>query len=155
MYRPVSIGPDPDAGLVGELLRKLVGTQIDFKEHLQIFVGHIPNFEYLKVKESRLNSDKSKYIFHATDFKNGGDVRLDIDALTLLPLEMTRFESGKKRYYVQWQDYKKIGSIDWPHLITLKFPERQEILKIKYKDPTLNGEISPEAFQLISKSSEK
>jgi len=40
-------------------------------------------------------------------------------------------------------------------LITLKFPERQEILKIKYKDPTLNGEISPEAFQLISKSSEK
>ena len=140
---------------VQKLLRKLVGTQIDFKEHLRIFVGHIPNFEYLKVKESRLNSDKSKYIFHATDFKNGGDVRLDIDALTLLPLEMTRFESGKKRYYVQWQDYKKIGSIDWPHLITLKFPERQEILKIKYKDPTLNGEISPEAFQLISKSSEK
>jgi len=140
---------------VQKLIRKLVGTQIDFKEHLRIFVGHIPNFEYLKVKKSRLNSDNSKYIFHATDFKNGGDVRLDIDSLTLLPLGMTRFESGKKRYYVQWQDYKKIGSIDWPHLITLKFPERQEIFKIKYKDPTLNGEISPESFQLISKSSEK
>ena len=78
---------------VKKLLRKLLGTQIDFQEHLRIFFGHIPNFEYLKVKESRLNSDKSKYIFHATDFKNGGDVRLAIDSLTLLPLEMTRFES--------------------------------------------------------------
>ena len=82
---------------VKKLLRKLLGTQIDFQEHLQIFVGHIPHFEYLKVKKSRLNSDKSKYIFHATDLKNGGEVRLDIDSLTLLPLEMTRFESGKKR----------------------------------------------------------
>ena len=140
---------------VKKLLRKLLGTQINFQEHLRIFVGHIPRLEYLKVKESRLNSDKSKYIFHATDIKNGGEIRLVIDSLTLLPLEMTRFESGEKRYYVQWQDYEKIGSIDWPHLITLKFSDRQEILKIKYKDPTLNGEISPEAFQLIPMSSEK
>jgi len=140
---------------VKKLLRKLLGTQIDFQEHLRIFVGHIPNFEYLKVKESRLNSDKSKYIFHATDLKNDGEIRLVIDSLTLLPLEMTRFESGEKRYYVQWQDYEKIGSIDWPHLITLKFSERQEILKIKYKDPTLNGNISPDIFQLIAKPSSK
>ena len=140
---------------VKKLLRKLVGTQIDFKEHLQIFVGHIPNFEYLKVKESRLNSDKSKYIFHATDIKNGGEIRLVIDSLTLLPLEMTRFESGKKRYYVQWEDYEKKGSIDWPHLITLKFSERQEILKIKYKNPILNGNISPDIFQLIAEPSAK
>ena len=140
---------------VKKLLGKLLGTQIDFQEHLRVFVGHIPHFENLKIKEFRLNSDKSKYIFHATDLKNGGEVRIDIDSLTLLPLEMTRFESGQKRYHVQWEDYEKIGSIDWPYLITLKFPERQEILKVKYKDPTLNGEISPEAFQLIPMSSEK
>lgn len=140
---------------VKQLLRKLLGTQIDFQEHLRIFVGHIPHFEFLKVKKSRLTSDRTQYIIQATDLRNDGEVHLHIDSLTLLPLEMTRFEQGKKRYFVQWQEYEKIGSIDWPHLITLEFPERQEILRIKYKDPTLNGKISPEAFQLMPTTSEK
>ena len=140
---------------VKKLLRKLLGTEIDFSEHLRIFIGHIPNFEFLKVEESRLNSDKSKYIFYATDLKSGCEVRLDIDAMTLLPLEMTRFEGGIKQYYAKWQEYEKIGSIDWPHLITLGFPERQEIIEVKFKSPVLNGKISPDAFQLISASSKK
>jgi len=140
---------------VKELLRKLLGTEINFKEHLQIFIGHIPNFEFLKFEESRLNSDKTKYIFYSTDLKSGCKVRLDIDSTTLLPLEMTRFKDGAKQYYAKWQEYEKIGSIDWPHLITLGFPERQEIIEVKFKSPVLNGKISPDAFQLISASSKK
>jgi len=138
---------------VKKMLRRLLGTQIDFQEHLRIFVGHIPHFEYLKVEESILSLDKSRYIFNTIDLKNGGEVRIDIDSMTLLPLAMTRFKNGRKRYYVKWQEYGKIGSIDWPHLITLEFPGRHEILKIRYKDPTLNGEISPEVFQLMPKFS--
>lgn len=133
---------------VKNILRKLLGTQIDFREHLRIFLGQIPNFEFLKVEKSRLSSDRTKYILLAKDLKRRGEVRLHIDAATLLPLEMTRVELGQKRYFVQWQDYEKIGSIDWPQLITLEFPSRQEIIRIKYKDPTLNGKIPQKTFQL-------
>jgi outer membrane biogenesis lipoprotein LolB len=133
---------------VKRMLRKMLGTQIDFNEHLRIFVGHIPNFEFLQVESSRLDSDRTKYILKAKDTKRSGEVLLHIDSTTLLPIEMTRFEEGQKRYFVEWQEYKKIGSIDWPHLITLEFPARQELLRIKYKDPTLNDKISPDTFKL-------
>ena len=140
---------------VKNLLRKLLGTQIDFRQHLRIFMGHIPNFEFLKVEKSRLTSDQTQYILLAKDLKRSGEVRLHIDAVTLLPVEMTRIEMGQKRYFVQWQDYEKIGSIDWPHLITLEFPAKQEIIRIKYKDPALNGKISKNTFQLMPTASTK
>jgi outer membrane biogenesis lipoprotein LolB len=140
---------------VKNLLRKILGTQIDFREHLRIFLGHIPNFEFLKVEKSRLSSDQKEYILQAKDLKRSGEVRLHIDAVTLLPVEMTRIEMGQKRYFVQWQDYEKIGNIDWPHLITLEFPSRQETIRIKYKDPTLNGKISKNTFQLMPTASVK
>ena len=140
---------------VRNLLRKLLGTQIDFREHLRIFLGHIPNFEFLRVEKSRLSSDRTEYILLAKDLKRSGEVRLHIDAVTLLPVEMTRIEMGQKRYFVQWQNYEKIGNIDWPHLITLEFPARQETIRIKYKDPTLNGKISQNTFQLMPTDSVK
>ena len=135
---------------VKRLLEKLIGTQIDFREHLRVFVGHIPRFEFLRVENSRLNSYKNQYILQAKDLKRSGKVILNIDAMTLLPLEMIRIEEGQKRYFVKWQNYETIGSIDWPHLITLEFPDKNELLRVKYKDPILNAKIDPETFKLIS-----
>ena len=143
-------GPD-----VKKILRKLLGTQIDFYEHLRIFVGHIPRFEFLQVEKSRLNSDNTQYILQAKDLKSSGDIILYIDAITLLPIKMTRIEGGNKKYFVKWQEYKKIGSIDWPHLITLEFPIMKEIIRVRYKDPILNGNISPDTFNLMPTASTK
>ena len=135
---------------VRRILEKLLGTQIDFREHLRIFVGHIPRFEFLRVEKSRLNAHNNQYILQAKDLKRSGKVILNIDAMTLLPLEMTRIEEGQKRYFVKWQDYETIGSIDWPHLVTLEFPGKDELIRVKYKDPILNAKIDPETFKLIS-----
>ena len=81
--------------------------------------------------------------------KRGGEVILHIDTVKLLPLGMTRIEDGQKRYFVKWHDYEKIGSIDWPHFITLEFPDREELIRIKYNDPILNAKIDPKTFKLI------
>jgi outer membrane biogenesis lipoprotein LolB len=140
---------------VKNMLRKLIGTQINLQEHLRIFLGQVPNFEFLKVEKSRLSTDRKEYIFQAQDLKQNGKVHLHIDALTLLPLEMTRIEMGQKKYYAHWQDYEKIGDIDWPHLITLEFPSREETIRIKYKDPTLNEKISQNTFQFMQPASVK
>jgi len=137
-------GPD-----VRDLLRKLLGTQIDFREHLRIFVGHIPHFEFLRVENSRLSSDNTQYILQTKDLKRSAEVILNIDTMTLLPLEMTRIEEGQRQYFVKWQDYEKIGSIDWPYLVTLEFPGKEELVRVKYKDPILNAKIDPETFKLV------
>jgi len=140
---------------VKKLLRKLLGTQIDFYEHLRIFVGHIPRLEFLRVEKSRLNSDNTQYILQAKDLKSSGEVFLYMDAITLLPIEMIRIEEGHKKYFVKWKEYKKIGSIDWPHLITIEFPVREEIIRVRYKDPVLNGKIYPDTFELMPTASTK
>jgi len=140
---------------VKKLLRKLLGTQIDFYEHLRIFVGHIPRLEFLRVEKSRLNSDNTQYILQAKDLKSSGEVFLYMDAITLLPIEMIRIEEGHKKYFVKWKEYKKIGSIDWPHLITIEFPAREEIIRVRYKDPVLNGKIYPDTFELMPTASTK
>ena len=137
------------------LLQKLLGTQIDFREHLRIFVGHIPNFEFLRVENSRLSLDNTQYILQTEDLKRSGEVIFKIDTLKLLPLEMTRIEDGEKRYFVKWQNYEEISSIEWPHLITLEFPGREEIIRVRYKDPILNGKITPDTFKLIPTASAK
>ena len=74
---------------------------------------------------------------------------LNIDSITLLPIEMTRIEEGQRRYFVKWQNYEKISSIDWPHLVTLEFPGRDELIRVKYKNPILNAKIDPETFKMM------
>ena len=138
---------------VVSLMERMLGTQVDFREHLRIFVGHIPRLELLEILESRLNSDRTRYILQLTDVQRGGSVTLQFSALTLLPLEMTRELGGRSVYSVQWQDYAKVEGHDFPHLITLSFPEKQETLRVKYKNPIINQGLPTDTFQLPSQES--
>ena len=131
---------------VVSLMEKMLGTQVDFHEHLRIFVGHIPRLELLEVLESRLNSDRTRYILHLTDAQRGGSVTLQFSAMTLLPLEMTRDLGGRSVYSVEWQEYSKVENYDFPHLITLAFPEQQETIRVKYKNPIINQGLPADTF---------
>lgn len=135
---------------VKSMMERMIGTHVDFHEHLRIFVGHIPRLELLKVLGSRLSSDQKKYILHLTDIQRGGKVTLQFSALTLLPLEMTREVGGRTVYSVQWQEYAKVVGHDFPHLITLSFPEKQEAIRVKYKKPFINQGLPVDAFQIPS-----
>jgi hypothetical protein len=133
---------------VESLMERMLGTQVDFHEHLRIFVGQIPRLELLEVLESRLNSDRTRYILQLTDAQRGGSVTLQFSALTLLPLEMTRELGGRSVYSVLWQEYAKVEDYDFPHLITLSFPEKQETIRVKYKNPVINQGLPADTFQL-------
>lgn len=54
-------------GEVESLMEKMLGTHVDFYEHLRIFVGHIPRLELLEILDSRLNSDRTRYILRLTE----------------------------------------------------------------------------------------
>lgn len=133
---------------VESLMEKMLGTQVDFHEHLRIFVGHIPRLELLKVLESHLNSDRTRYILRLTDIQRGGVVILQFSAMTLLPLEMTRELGGRSVYSVTWEEYAKVGDYDFPHLVTLSFPEKEETIRVKYKNPVINQGLPADTFQL-------
>ena len=135
---------------VESLMERMLGTHVDFHEHLRIFVGHIPRLELLKILESRLNSDRTRYILKLTDVQRGGKVILQFSAITLLPLEMTRELGGRSVYSVQWQEYDKVAGYDFPHLITLTFPEKQETIRVKYKKPIINKGLPADTFQFSS-----
>ena len=131
---------------VESLMERMLGTQVDFQEHLRIFVGHIPRLELLEIIESRLNSDRTRYILKLTDLQRGGSVTLQFSAVTLLPFEITRELGGRSVYSVQWQEYAKVDDYDFPHLITLSFPEKQETIRVKYKKPIINKGLPADTF---------
>jgi len=133
---------------VESLMDKMLGTQVDFHEHLRIFVGDIPRLELLEILESRLNSDQTRYILQLKDVQRGGSVTLQFSAMTLLPFEMTRELGGRSVYSVQWQEYAKVEGHDFPHLITLSFPEKHETIRVKYKKPIINHGLPADTFQL-------
>ena len=135
---------------VESLMERMLGTQVDFHEHLRIFVGDIPRLELLKTIESRLNSDRTRYILQLKDIQRRERVTLQFSAMTLLPLEMTRELGGRSVYTVQWQEYAKLEGHDFPHLITLSFPEKHETIRVKYKKPLINQGLPIDAFQLPS-----
>ena len=134
---------------VESLMEKMLGTGLDFREHLRVFTGHIPRLEFLKVLDSRLNSDRTQYILRLTDIQRGGRVTILFSAMTLLPLEMTRKLGKRSVYSVKWQKYAKVGNHDFPHLVTLSFPEKQETIRVKYKNPVINQELPSDTFQFL------
>ncbi len=132
---------------VESLMQKMLGASLDFREHLRIFIGYIPRLEFLRVMDARLNSDRTKYILRLTDVERGGNVTIQFSAVSLLPLEMTSRLGERLVYSVEWQEYAKIGDHDFPHLVTLSFPERQEIIRVKYKNPVINQGLPSDTFQ--------
>ena len=133
---------------VESLMERMLGTQVDFHEHLRIFVGDIPRLELLEIIESRLNSDRTRYILQLKDIQRRERVTLQFSAMTLLPLEMTRELGGRSVYSVQWEEYAKVEDHDFPHLITLSFPEKHETIRVKYKKPIINNGLPEDTFQL-------
>jgi hypothetical protein len=129
------------------LMEKMLGTRLDFREHLRIFIGHIPRLGFLKVLDSRLNSSQTQYILRLTDIQRDENVTIVFSALTLLPLEMTRKKGKRSIYSVKWQEYAKVGDHDFPHLVTLSFPEKQETIRVKYKNPVINQGLPPDTFR--------
>ena len=137
------------------LMHKMLGMRLDFREHLRIFIGYIPRLEFLKVLDSRLNSDRTQYILQFSDIQRGGSVTIQFSAMTLLPLKMVRKSGQRTDYSVTWQDYAKVEDYDLAHLVTLSFPEKGETIRIKYKNPVINQGLSSDTFQFMKASSSK
>ena len=56
-------------------------------------------------------------------------------------------EGGGIDYEITFGDYRRVGSVSFPHSIEVRFPESGAGLLVKYSDVGLGGEIDPKAFE--------
>ena len=50
-------------------------------------------------------------------------------------------------YEIAFGDYRRVGSVRFPHSIEVRFPESGTGLVVKYSDVELDGEIDPKTFE--------
>lgn len=131
---------------VQDLLGKTLGTVLDFQSHIRVLAGGIPRVAYLKAVSARLSPDKEFYHLEAVDKVLGDRVDIDMDAYSLLPVQMSKTTDNRVVYTVRWEDYLKVEDWDFPHRIIISRPDRGETLTVKFTNPQINQGISAETF---------
>ena len=138
---------------VQSIMNKVLGTRLDFREHLRVFVGHIPRLEFLEVLDSRLSSDQTHYIVLLKDLEREENVTINFSALTLLPSKMVRERKGRSMYSVEWQEYARIEGVYFSHLVTLSFPDKQDVIRVNFKEPVINKGLPVDTFKFAESAS--
>lgn len=133
---------------VWSVMSRMLGTSLDFRKNISVFIGNIPNLEQLRNLEARLGPEKKFYHLKALDPEQNDRVDITVDAYTLLPVRMTLIRRNQETITVDWQDYRKIGGRDFPHLLVFSVPGRDEKVTVRYKDPQLNEGVPADAFRL-------
>ncbi len=133
---------------VWDIMRRVMGTHIDFTEYISVFSGGIPRFFYLQARDAQWNTDQTVYRIETIDGETGEQVDIEIDAYTLLPKSVTRLRGIQEIYKVGWDDYRKVGQLNFAHKILIELKDRDEAVSVKYSDPVINQGMAPDAFQL-------
>ena len=135
---------------VWESMHRILGTYIDFGDYISVFSGGIPRFFHLQVKDAQWDTDQTVYRIETIDRETKERVDIEIDAYTLLPKSVTRFRGSQELYKVYWDDYQKVGQLNFAHKILIELKDRDETVLVKYSDPVINQGLPPDAFQLAS-----
>ncbi|PIQ96515.1 MAG: hypothetical protein COV67_09145 [Nitrospinae bacterium CG11_big_fil_rev_8_21_14_0_20_56_8] len=133
---------------VWKLLENLFGADIDFREYIGVFGGRIPGLGRYSRVEAELNGDKTRYLLTFDVPDPPGRNRLEIDAYTLLPLELKHFHQDKMDYVITWADYRKVdGGREFPYTISIRRPSSGDSVTLDYRDPEINQGVPEEAFE--------
>ncbi|HAK37193.1 MAG TPA: hypothetical protein DCM60_02960 [Nitrospina sp.] len=135
---------------VWDIMRRVLGTHLNFTEYISVFSGGIPRFFHLQVKDAQWDTDQTVYRIETIDRETKEQVDIEIDAYTLLPKSVTRFRGSQEMYKVCWDDYQKVGQLNFAHKILIELKDRDETVLVKYSDPVINQGLAPDAFQLAS-----
>lgn len=133
---------------VWDIMRRVMGANIDFREYISVFSGGIPRLSHLQAKAADWNLDQTVYKVETIDQETGEQVDIDIDAYTMLPRSMSLTRGIKETYRVYWGDYRNVDQWNFAHKITIEYAGRNDTIVMEYLDPVINQGIDPSAFQL-------
>ena len=133
---------------VRETMRRVLGTYIDFRQYIVVFLGGVPNIAHLQVKIVRLNSDKKVYQIEMINKTTGEKIDIKVDANTLLLKSLLLIRDDREVYRVYWSDYKKVESFSFAHKVVIK--SRKKTVLLKYSDVMINQGIASDAFSFAA-----
>ena len=132
---------------VWNIMRRIMGNQLDFRKYISIFSGGIPRFSHLQAKVSKWSVDQTVYQVETVDQETGEQVNIEIDAYTQLPKSVLLTRGAKEIYRVYWDDYRKVDQWDFAHKIVIEFKAKNEVVTIKFSDLFINQGFAPNAFE--------
>jgi outer membrane lipoprotein-sorting protein len=130
---------------VRENMRRVLGTYIDFRKYIIVFLGGVPNIAHLQVKIVRFNSDKTGYQIKMINKKTGEKIDIMVETNTLLLKSLILTRDDQEVYRVYWSDYKKVESLSFAHKVVIKAKKKTVLLK--YSDVMINQGIASDAFR--------
>ncbi|OGW15607.1 MAG: hypothetical protein A3K09_08680 [Nitrospinae bacterium RIFCSPLOWO2_12_FULL_47_7] len=133
---------------VWNILDRVVGVVIDFKEIINVFSGNIPRLESHRINRAYLNHEKNLYQLETIGKSGLEQFEVDMDAVTLLPLKWVRIQNGLKDYTVTWSDYKPVDERPFPHHVEIVHSQRQEKIALSYQNPKTNAKLPSDVFDL-------
>ena len=133
-----------------DIMRRVIGTSVDFREYISVFSGGIPRLSHLQAKAAEWNLDQTVYKVETIDQETGEQVDIDIDAYTMLPRSMSLTRGVREVYRVYWGDYRNVDQWNFAHKITIEYAGGNDAIVMEYLDPVINQGIDPSTFQLAS-----
>ena len=133
---------------VRETMRRVLGTYVNFRQYIIVFLGGIPNIAHLQVQIVKLNSDKTVYQFEMTNKKTGEKTDIKVDANTLLLKSLILTQDGQEAYRVYWSDYKKVKNLSFAHKVLIK--SKKKTVLLKYSDVIINQGIASDVFSFAA-----
>ena len=133
---------------VWDIMFRMFGTVFDFREYVSVFSGKIPRLTSLNLKDVRWDPKTGNYRINAIDSERNDQLEIEVDSKTILPVQLVKWESGKRVYAVQWEDYQKVEEHLFPHTITVQRLLIGDELAMKFNNPLINQGVPEDAFQL-------
>ena len=94
---------------VWDIMMRMFGTVFDFREYVSVFSGKIPRLASLNLKSVRWNPKTGNYQITAVDSERNSPLAIEVEPKTLLPVQLVKWEDGKRVYTVRWEDYQESG----------------------------------------------
>ncbi|MEC7641119.1 MAG: DUF4292 domain-containing protein [Nitrospinota bacterium] len=131
-----------------DLMKNIVGVISDFEEYISLLTGNVPRIENLKLIAAKVSSDQRVYRLEIQEISGESRFRIDMDALTRLPVKLVKISNLSEDYSVEWLDHRKLGDYSFPYQVVLTRISNGDKLVIKYQKPVINSGISHDAFHL-------
>ncbi len=134
---------------VWDIMMRMFGMVLDFREYISVFSGKIPRLASLDLQEVRWNSKTGHYEVSAADVQRNEQLRIGVDPETLLPVRLVKWKNRQPVYRVEWADYQEAeGQPTFPHTITVQRPSRGDEVVMKFTHPLINQGVPEGSFQL-------
>lgn len=130
------------------MVTDMFGTSFDFAEFISVFLGKVPRYDKLEVRNIRPQDEPRRYLLDAFDPVRRERYLIVVDANTLHPVELTRFKNQEKVYHVSWSKAEWVADVLFPHQITVRRIQQGDEVILSYRNPEVNPVLPDELFEL-------